>query len=83
MKLIASIALVFACYLFSGLARAGETVFNVLDQWDCGEGLKCAIAIDPVERFVLITTRGNVLVTVVHRGKVIYQEPKPKEADKP
>lgn len=78
-----ALVLVLLCYLVSGAARAGETVFNVLDQWDCGEGLKCAIAIDPVERFVLITTRGNVLVTVVHRGRVIYQEPKPKEADKP
>ena len=83
MKLIASIVLVFACYLFSGVARANEVVFNVLDQWDCGEGLKCSIAIDPQERFVLLTTRGSTLVTVIHRGKVIYQEPKPKEEQKP
>lgn len=59
--------------------RAADVYFNVLDQWDCGQQLKCAIAIDPQERVVLITTRGDTLVTVVHRGKVIYQEPKPKD----
>lgn len=78
-----ALILVLLCYLVSGAARAGEVNFNVLDQWDCGEGLKCSIAIDPQERFVLITTRGNVLVTVVHRGKVIYQELKPKKEVKP
>jgi hypothetical protein len=78
-----ALVLVLLCYLVSGVARAGEAVFNILDQWDCGDGLKCSIAIDPQERFVLLTTRGNVLVTVVHRGKVIYQEPKPKEEAKP